>query len=273
MSGTELERAVAVQRADAAAYRYGVDLLRAAIAPNATDGELLMFSRVCERFQLSPFADQIVLIGRWDRKANREVHRHQITVAGRRALAERTGEFRGLDGPEWTGPRDERGDLRWVDLWTVDDAPPYAARAFAHREKRLPANGTAKWSEFAQRGRDGKLLQTWSAMPSHMLGKVAESMALRRAFPEVIEPALAEVDAIDLAGFDELEQRDPDLVEVDDANASEPRAVTPAEQSAAHTAIAALDETERDEWLARWEVELSEVWPAEAVIDALERPF
>ena len=52
-----------------------------------------------------------------------------------------------------------------------------------------PANGTAKWSEFAQwtKGRDGaaRLVRMWGRMPAHMLGKCAESLALRRAFSEV----------------------------------------------------------------------------------------
>ena len=51
----------------------------------------------------------------------------------------------------------------------------------------MPVNGTVKWDEFAQRYQTEprNLLPTWEQMPSHMLGKVAESLALRRAFPEV----------------------------------------------------------------------------------------
>ena len=272
-----------------AASRYSVDLLRATIAPNATDGELLMFSRVCARFDLSPFADQIVLVPRYDRRVGREVHRHQITVAGRRTLATRTGELVGIDGPTWTGPRDPHGELHWVELWDDDQAPPYAARCFVHRKGWVgPANGTAKWSEFAQFGRDGTtLLQQWKAMPSHMLGKVAESMALRRAFPEAIEPAVAEL------GDDELPAppRDPDRVELGDADpdtidvdaepdddtasdAPPPREPTAAEQADAHRAIGALDPDVKQAWLDGWGIDdFGTVWPADAVADALTRPF
>ena len=161
--------------------------VRDQIAPDASADELAFFARVCAQLDLSPFAGQIVLIGRWDSRARRKVHRHQITVMGRRALAARTGELAGIEGPEWCGPRDAHGELHWSELWTHDQDPPYCARVFVYRKGwTKPANGTAKWVEFVQTNNQGELLETWKQMPSHMLGKVAESMALRRAFPDVI---------------------------------------------------------------------------------------
>jgi hypothetical protein len=76
----------------------------------------------------------------------------------------------------------------WQDLWTSDDFP-YAARVLVYRKDwSRPANGTAKWSEFCQweRGNNGTtvLARFWERMSSHMLAKVAESIALRRAFPD-----------------------------------------------------------------------------------------
>jgi RecT family len=187
------------------ATSHPIGVLRDQIAPDATDAELAFFAQVCARLQLSPFADQIVLIGRWDSRLGRKVHRHQITVTGRRVLAERSGELQGIDGPEWAGPR-VKGELRWSELWDDDTEPPYVARVFVYRKGWVkPANGTAKWAEFAQTDNKGNLLPLWKKMPSHMLGKVAESMALRRAFPDAISPdvlgeyAPAVEDAEDLA--------------------------------------------------------------------------
>lgn len=196
-----------------------IDVLRQQIAPKASDDELAFFAQVCARLDLSPFADQIVLIGRYDRQAGREVHRHQITVAGRRTLATRTGRLRGIEGPVWCGPRKYDGaPLEWSDLWDDDDGPPYCARCLVHVDGWVtPANGTAKWSEFAQRNKDGGLLRAWRAMPSHMLGKVAESMALRRAFPDTIT-----AETVD--GFDEVAlayaRADGDRAELEDAAAA-----------------------------------------------------
>jgi hypothetical protein len=90
-------------------------------------------------------------------------------------------------GPEWCGPRrDKLAALEWREVWDEDDETPYAARVLVHvLDWDHPANGTVKWSEFAQTDRRGNLTRSWRTMPSHMLGKVAESLALRRGFPEV----------------------------------------------------------------------------------------
>jgi RecT family protein len=161
------------------------------IAPNASEPELRVFAAVAVDLGLDPFAGQICLIGRWSRDVGRTVYRHQITVAGRRLIADRTGRLRGIDGPVWCGPRRHAEDgsklpLEWSDVWDDDEATPYAARCLVYVAGwDHAANGTAKWSEFAQTDRDGHLTPTWAQMPSHMLGKVAEALALRRGFPEV----------------------------------------------------------------------------------------
>jgi hypothetical protein len=172
-------------------------------AHDAKEEELRHFARVCGALELSPFAGQIVLIGRRDRQAGRVVYRPQITVDGRRARAERTGLLVGIEGPEWCGPRrydsvhdNQKLPLEWEEVWTDDENWPYCARVYVHRDGwQKPANGTAKWSEFAQYVPDGrggqKLSPFWHRMPSHMLGKVAESLALRRAFPNDISYRLA----------------------------------------------------------------------------------
>jgi phage recombination protein Bet len=173
--------------------RRAIDTLREQLAPKANDDELNWLAAVGQRLGLDPIAGHLVLIPRWDKRANREVHRPQITADGRLVLAERTGELDGFDGPEWTGTRDAQGVHHWVDLWDDDDVP-HAARCIVYRKGRThPANGTVRWKEFAQYNSNGVLMPTWKQMPSHMLGKVALSLGLRRAFGDVI-PSDADVD-------------------------------------------------------------------------------
>lgn len=273
--------------------RHAIDVLRDQLAPEASDQELALFAEVCTRLDLSPFADQIVLIGRYSRAAGRKVHRHQITVAGRRALAERTGELVAIEGPQWCGPRDQYGQLTWLDVWPFDgyENPPYAARVLVGRrgwESR--ANGTAKWSEFRQTANDGQLLEMWRRMPAHMLGKVAESMALRRAFPNVITS-----DAVGTwaGGGDELVEATArhaiqgDTLEAEGWGVDQAPAATqharPApstaprsssDQGQAHAAIGARPAEEQAQFLERHGIEtFGEAWPAEAVREALEGPF
>ena len=89
---------------------------------------------VCRHLSLDPFAGRIFLIGRRDRNAGKVIRRPQISVAGRRAIASRTGRLTAIDGPYWCGPRrfDRDGNklpLEWLELWDDDDDYPYAARA------------------------------------------------------------------------------------------------------------------------------------------------
>ena len=175
-----------------------VETIKAVLAPGVSDEELALFGRVCSLLDLSPFRDEVALVGRYSKDAGRKVYKHQVTVHGRRVLAQRTGELRGIGGPEWTGPRDEHGHHHWTDLWDSSE-PPHAARVRVYRAGWAePAIGTVPWREFAQRDREGRLVGLWPSMPAHMLGKVAEALALRRAFPEVITEAVeAEWDDVD----------------------------------------------------------------------------
>lgn len=166
--------------------------LREQFAPNATDTELSYFAAVAAHLELDPWAGHIVMLPHWDKKLGHNVFRPTMTVAGRRFIAERSGRLRGIDGPQWCGPRatstdGSRGPLEWLEVWD-GEGEPYAARVLVYVAGwELPVNGTVKWDEFAQRYQTEprNLLPTWEQMPSHMLGKTAESLALRRAFPEV----------------------------------------------------------------------------------------
>jgi phage recombination protein Bet len=182
-----------------------LDLIRAQIAPKASDGELALFAMVCDRLEMDPFKDQIYLIGRWDAQAGREIFRPQISVLGRAAIAHRTGLLTGIEGP-WFAPKrttkddGSRGEWDWEDVWDWD-GPPYAAKAQVWRAgSPTPYVFTALWSEFVQKKKDGEIYMMWRKMPANMLGKCAVSGALRRAFPESIGGVIGAVDAAVASG-------------------------------------------------------------------------
>ena len=191
------------------------DVLRQQFAPKATDDDLAYFAEVCRHLEVDPWAGHICLMGWTDHQTGEVIHRPTLTVAGRRFIAQRTGHLRGIEGPMWCGPRGYTAEgkptapLQWTELWDQEQVP-YAARCLVFRDDwDRPANGTVKWSEFAKTfqpkgGGDRRPTGTWAQMPSHMLGKTAESLALRRAFAEVAA-AVAYVGDDDTAMATEVE--------------------------------------------------------------------
>jgi phage recombination protein Bet len=144
-----------------------VELLRRTVAKEANTDEFAWFGQVCRKTGLDPFSRQIYLM-----KANGRMT-VQVSIDGFRLSAERTGKYAGQLGPQWCGP-----DGEWRDVWLAD-TPPAAARVGALRHDwKEPLWAVARWRSYARKS------PTWEAMPDLMLAKVAEALALRRAFPQ-----------------------------------------------------------------------------------------
>lgn len=151
-----------------------VELIKRTVAKDATDLELKMFLSQCQRTGLDAITRQIYFIKN-PKDGKVQV---QTSIDGFRLIAERSDKYEGQTKPEWCGL-----DGGWTDIWK-EQFPPYAARIGVYKKGfREALYAVAIFDEYAQTAKDGGLAFMWKKMPSLMISKVAESLALRKAFP------------------------------------------------------------------------------------------
>jgi phage recombination protein Bet len=142
-----------------------VALVKAVLAPDATDAELQLFFYDCQRRGVHPL-DKLIHFTK--RKGK---YTPVTSIDFFRSRAERTHEHMGTDDAVFTGtPASPEGFAATVTVYRMVQG------------EKCPFTATARFLEFAPAG-DGNDFM-WKKMPFNQIAKCAEAQALRRGFPQ-----------------------------------------------------------------------------------------
>lgn len=201
-----------------------ISLIKRTIAKDATDDELKLFLHQCKRTGLDPIVRQIYFI-----KDNKGKVTVCSSIDGLRLVAERSDKYEGQTKAEFCGP-----DGIWKDIW-LDKQPPSAARIGVWKKGfREATYATAIFNEYAGRKYTGELTFMWAKMPAMMIAKVAEALALRKAFPNDLSGLYSSEEAEIISGN---EQKQPSIEQ------KQPEVTRSSKDVSTHTQSAVKDET------------------------------
>ncbi len=145
-------------------------MIRDSYARGASPQEFEVLLEISRARNLNPLLRQVHYVSRKDKKLNKEVWSVQISIDGLRAVAERTRQYDGQDEPEFEHNAEGLIVLARVKVYKKGISRPFV--------------GVARWDEYVQTTYEGAPTKFWKDMPYTMLGKCAEALAIRKAFPE-----------------------------------------------------------------------------------------
>jgi phage recombination protein Bet len=201
---------IATQDAFGKLTRAQINLIKRTIAKDASDDELRMFIQICKGANINPFLRQAHLVPFWDSKEGKERRAIIIGIDGYRAIAESGGQYAGNDDPICEGEL-EINIAATEKVAAKKMIVPVKATATVYKvigNQRYPFSASARWDEYYPGAKKGN---RWHAMPYLMLGKCAEALALRKAFPKLLSGIYAQ-EEMDQAMVDEPVHKDGPVV-------------------------------------------------------------
>lgn len=143
-----------------------MDLIRRTVANGATDDELKLFLFDCARRGVHPLDKMLHFTKRQGK------YTPVTSIDFMRSQAASTGEMAGSDDPVFQD-------------WNASLSSATVTVYRLTQGQRFAYTATARWDEYCpEPGPSGKGDIMWRKMPYTMLGKCAEALALRKAFPQ-----------------------------------------------------------------------------------------
>lgn len=156
-----------------------VQTIKETVAQYATDAELRMFIEMCKSTGLNPFKKEIWFIKTQDKQGRWHVHM-MTGINGYHRIANDQAEYDGLEAG-FVG-----ADGSYLPLtYPKNDFIGAWAKVY-RKDRRVATEGVAMREEY------DKGFGNWKTMPRVMLQKCAESVALRKAFPQQLNGLLTQ---------------------------------------------------------------------------------
>lgn len=134
-----------------------------------TDLEFDVFLATARRYRLNPLANQIYARLQDKTEKNPRAVTYMTQIDGYRLIADRTGAYAGSDDAAFDNQAAKNPGRATVTVYKIVEGQRCAFTASARWEEYKPTNNSAAFM--------------WNRMPFLMLGKCAEALALRKAFP------------------------------------------------------------------------------------------
>ena len=177
----------------------------AGIIPKGTpEAQVQIFAQICKEKSLSPFQKQIYLLPFKKKAQDGTYETHYaciIGIDGYRTIAERTGCYAGNDDYRFDNGMSE------FEIRASGKKNPITATATVYKlvtGQRVGFSASVSWESYYP---GGAKAYNWDKMPFLMLGKTAEALALRKAFPGALSGLHSEEEK---GGFEET--KDPQKI-------------------------------------------------------------
>jgi len=151
-----------------------IDLLKKQIAPSATDDELKLFLYHVNRTKLDPFSKQIYFQKRNTKDGPKIIM--MTSIDGARVIAQRTGNYGGCSETTYN---DKQSLYSCIKKGLKEPTTAEITVYKVINGTRIDTTASVSYIEYYPRGTGDMQVK----MPFLMLGKVAEMLALRKAFP------------------------------------------------------------------------------------------
>lgn len=166
---------------------------------DAPEGDKQVFLHVSQRTGLDPFAKQIYMIGRKDKKSEKRGNQWvdvwsvkysiQTGIEGFRVIRGRAERAEGIRGI-LSRPVFYNGEGQEFKVWFFKHPPVAVEMTYTVRDRNgndTPYTSILRYDEYRQTRKDGEQLVStgqWATKPVHMLEKCTEADVYRKAFPQ-----------------------------------------------------------------------------------------